>query len=282
MAEVIKSFKNNETKAIIDVNASTLTALKKRAELLAEIYNDAVQNGNYGARIEVASIDGESTTEESLRDYMEQTVNTYTKVAKTACFDRLKAKRDPMLEAIKQLEFGTIRIADKKIGEDKIPVTSIEPTIRFIDLDQLDKHCGGIGNEKGQAWKGKVKSFVIAMAARVALDHGLPEWQLSQISDSYAMLDIVSRLKNGEDVTSDEKLIEAMSAAAVAMVGDKYDVGNIQMLLWVRDCFTKKSTKAALKLICGNFNNMCSIMMDILNHVITGRPFSGDFKKIIK
>ena len=254
MADVIKKFKNKETKKLIDVKAGTLPALKERAEVLVAIYNDAVQSGNFGAKIEIMSDDGNSVKEELLRDYMEQTVNTYTKVARAECFNRLKATADPMLEAIKQIEFSTIRIADKKVGEEKIPVSSIEPTTQRIALDKLDKHCDGIGVEKGKAWQNKVKSFVVAMSARIGLDHGMKEWNLTEISDSYAMLDIVARMKNGENPTSDEELIKLMTDAAKAMVGDKYDIsGELQ---WCRDNFTKTSSKKALTLICANASSM--------------------------
>ena len=102
----------------------TKAELRETAEALCREYNDNIQNGNF-----------QETTR--LNDEIEQAVNEYTSIAKEECFEALKATENPMLEAVKQLTFPTIRARDTKQG-------GIELTFVVKDhlLQQLDIHIG--------------------------------------------------------------------------------------------------------------------------------------------
>ena len=142
---------------------TTKAGLREKAEMLIKDYNDAVQSGNHSLYMEVPKTDAsgnpaDGTEEKLVREVVEQLVNEYTSIARDECFDALKSTDDPMLEAVKQLTFSTIRIVDKKVGEDKqkTPVSSIEDAEKPIDLLKLHKYVGGDGIGKDKQWAYKV------------------------------------------------------------------------------------------------------------------------------
>lgn len=279
MAEVITTFAGKATKDIIDVKASTKEALRARAETLAVIYNEGIQSGNYAPIIEVVSTDNgvpEGTLENVLvRDYMEQTVNQYTSIARHEAFDMLKATEDPMLEACRQLTYPTIRIVDKKVGEEKqkIPVTSIEDSERQIDLLKLHRHCGGIGKDKD--WSGIIEKFNYLLTAQKAIDLGIDP---QGISDSYAMSEIAEKYDMGKNPTSKTNILKSLRTVVAAMLGEEFANKAVSHdVNFLISIYSRKSRKA-LTVTCANHRYMRNYVMEICHRIVTDKTYNIEYK----
>ena len=269
MAEIITEFDGKATKDLINVKASTKEELRARAEVLAQIFNDEVQT------IEVNNPEGEGTIDILVREYMEQTINEYTSIARKECFDALKVSEDPMLEAIKQLTYPTIRIVDKKVGEgkQKITVTTIEDTEKQIDLLKLYKHCGSIGKDPN--WLHMVEKFNFLLTAQKAVDLGINP---KTINDSYAMNEIARGYDLGKNPTSKTNLLKTLQAIVTAMIGEEYKAvsHDVNFLLSV---YGRKSRKA-LTVTCANHKYMRGYVMEICHRIVTGKTYAVEFKAV--
>ena len=275
MAEIITEVAGKATKDLINVKASTKEELRERAEVLAQIFNEEVQNGNYAPTIEVFSTEVEGTTGVLVREYMEQTVNEYTSIARKECFDALKETEDPMLEAVKQLSYPTIRIVDKKVGEDKqkIPVTTIEDTEKQIDLLKLYKHCGSIGKDPN--WLHMVEKFNFLLTAQKAVDLGIDP---KAINDSYAMSEIAKGYDLGKNPASKTNLLKTLQTIVTAMIGEEYKAvsHDVNFLLSV---YSRKSRKA-LTVTCANHKYMRGYVMEICHRIVTGKSYAVEYKAV--
>ena len=275
MAEIITEVAGKATKDLINVKASTKEELRARAEVLAQIFNEEVQNGNYAPTIEVFSTEVEGTTGVLVREYMEQTVNEYTSIARKECFDALKETEDPMLEAVKQLSYPTIRIVDKKVGEDKqkIPVTTIEDTEKQIDLLKLYKHCGSIGKDPN--WLHMVEKFNFLLTAQKAVDLGIDP---KAINDSYAMSEIAKGYDLGKNPASKTNLLKTLQTIVTAMIGEEYKAvsHDVNFLLSV---YSRKSRKA-LTVTCANHKYMRGYVMEICHRIVTGKSYAVEYKAV--
>ena len=136
---IIRTFDDKPTKDLFNVEAiekgtAPKTDLRVYAETLCLIINAAVLDGDFAPIIEV----GEEKTVNA-REFIADVVNAYTAIARGECFEALSKTADPMLEAVKQLTFPTIKAIEKKVGEDKqkIPVMSVEDVEKPIDLLRL-------------------------------------------------------------------------------------------------------------------------------------------------
>lgn len=276
MAEVIKISEMSE----ICVKRGNLTKaeLREKAEALTEVYNNAVQSGNFNPVMEypAETADG-GITIVLVRDVIEQTINEHTSIAREECFTALKATDDPMLAAVKQLTFPTIRIVDKKVGEEtKIPVSSIEDSEKAIDLLKLHKAVeGGIGQNK--QWAVMVEKFNFLMTAQKAVDLGIGP---KAIHDSYAMSDIARQIDMGKTPTSKTNLLKTLQAIVTAMVGEEYKATShdVNFLMSV---YSRKNRKA-LTVTCANHKYMRQYLMEICHRIVEGKTYAVDYKQIRK
>ena len=276
MADVIKMSEMSE----ICTKRGTLTKaeLREKAEALTEVYNNAVQSGVFNPMMEypAETADGAPTVV-SVREVIEQTINEHTSIAREECFAALKATNDPMLEAVKQLTFPTIRIVDKKVGDEaKIPVSSIEDSEKAIDLLKLHKAVeGGIG--KDAKWPAMVEKLNCLMTAQKAVDLGINP---KAIHDSYAMSDIAKQIDLGKTPTSKTNLLKTVQSIVTAMIGEEYKAvsHDVNFLMSV---YSRKNRKA-LTVTCANHKYMRQYLMEICHRIVEGKSYAVDYKQAKK
>lgn len=258
---------------------TTKAGLREKAETLIKDYNESVQTGNFQPTIEVPKADAsgnptDGTETVVLREVIEQLVNEHTNIARNECFEALKATDDPMLEAVKQLTFSTIRIVDKKNGEDKIPVSSIEDAEKAIDLLKLHKYVGGDGIGKDKQWAYKVEKLNFLLTAKKAVDLGIDP---TEVNNSYAMSDISKAIDLGKTPTSKTNMLKTLQAIVTAMVGEEYKATShdVEFLMSV---YSRKN-RAALTVTCANHKYMRQYMAEICHRIVLGKSYALDYKK---
>ena len=242
---------------------TTKAELRAKAEDLVLKYNEAIQNGDFN-------------TANKLDAEIEQAVNEHTAIAREECFDRLKATPDPMLAAVRELSFMTIRAKDTKVGEEKIPVRIIEDSEKAIDLLKLHKACpGGIG--KDEKWAAMIEKLNFLMTAQKAVDLGIDP---KAINDSYAMSDIARQIDMGKTPTSKTNLLKTVQSIIDAMIGEEYKAvsHDVNFLMSV---YSRKNRKA-LTVSCANHKYMRQYMMEICHRIVEGKTYILDYKQAKK
>lgn len=250
---------NTETKKVM-----TKAELREQAETLCKSFNDFLQSGNY----EEAA---------KLNEQIEQTVNEYTSIARGECFDALKATENPMLEAVKQLTYPTIRVKDTKQGEEKIPVRVVEDIERSIDLLKLHKHVGGDGIGADKNWAYMVEHFNFLMTAQKAVDLGIDP---KVVHDSYAMSEISKAIDMGKTPTSKTNILKTLNTVIAAMIGEEYKAKShdVNFLMSV---YSRKNRKA-LTVTCANHKYMRQYLAEVCHRIVMGKSYEIEFKQIRK
>lgn len=265
-------------------NITTKEELREKAETLIKEYNEGIQNGNFAPTIEVPKVNTTNSTEQNtetvlIREVIEQLVNEYTSIARQDCFAALAETDDPMIEAIKQLTFSTIRIVDRKVGDDKqkTPVSSIEDAEKPIDLLKLHKHVGGDGIGKDKNWAYMVEKLNFLMTAQKAVDLGINP---KEVHNSYAMSDISKDIDLGKTPTSKTNILKTLQAIVTAMVGEEYKATShdVNFLMSV---YSRKN-RAALTVTCANHKYMRQYMAEICHRIVLGKSYAVEYKKAKK
>lgn len=242
---------------------TTKEELRAKAEELVLSYNDAVQTGDFN-------------TAAKLNTEIEQAVNEYTSIAREECFKKLAATDDPMLAAVKELSFMTIRARDTKAGDEKIPVRVIEDSEKAIDLLKLHKSVkGGIG--KDEKWAAMIEKLNFLLTAQKAVDLGINP---KTVNDSYAMSDIARQIDMGKTPTSKTNILKTVQSIVTAMIGEEYKAvsHDVNFLMSV---YSRKNRKA-LTVSCANHKYMRQYMMEICHRIVEGKTYSLDYKQIKK
>lgn len=238
----------------------TKAELRANAEELTIKYNEAVQDGDFNAAAK-------------LNTEIEQSVNEYTSIVRKECFDRIAATEDPMLTAVKELTYQTIKVKDSKVGDEKIPVRSIVEADKNIDLLKLHKQVkGGIGKDKN--WAAMIEKLNLLLTAQKAQDLGLDP---KSVHDSYAMSDIAREINMGKTPTSKTNILKTVQSIVTAMVGEEYKAvsHDVNFLMSI---YSKKN-RAALTVSCANHKYMRQYMMEICHRIVEGKSYALDYKK---
>lgn len=242
---------------------TTKAELREKAEALVLEYNAAIQNGDFN-------------TATKLNAEIEQAVNEHTSIARDECFARLLATDDPMLAAVKELSFMTIRARDTKEGDEKIPVRVIEDSEKAIDLLKLHKaSADGIGKDAN--WAPMIEKLNFLMTAQKASDLGIDP---KAVNDSYAMSDIARQIDMGKTPTSKTNILRTVQSIVTAMIGEEYKATShdVNFLFSV---YSRKNRKA-LTVSCANHKYMRQYLMEICHRIVEGKSYAVDYRAIKK
>ena len=235
--------------------------MREKVESLVKDFNDKLQSGDYE---NAAKINSE----------IEEVVNEYTAMVRKECFNALKATENPMLEAVKQLTYPTIRVKDTKQGEEKIPVRIVEDIERSIDLLKLHKHVGGDGIGANKNWVYTVEKFNFLMTAQKAVDLGIDP---KQVNDSYAMSEISKEIDMGKTPTSKTNILKTLNVVIASMIGEEYKAKShdVNFLLSI---YSRKNRKA-LTVSCANHKYMRQYLAEVCHRIVLDKSYEIDFKK---
>lgn len=274
MAEIIKTIDNAATKDVFDLRISDKAELRVMAEKLAAMLTDANLDKTVNPVVEITDENGK-TAEKLIRDAMEFIVGKYTNISRDECFKALKETDDPMLEAVKQLTYPSIKIVDvqgKKDGSE-LAKTIINDTEKSIDLFKLHKYVGGDGIGANKQWPYMVEKFNMLMTAQKAVDLGINP---KKINNSYAMSEISDGIDLGKTPTSKTNILKTLQSIITAMIGEEYKATShdVNYLLSI---YSRKSRKA-LTVSCANHRYMRQYLMEICHRIALGKVYDVEFK----
>lgn len=242
----------------------TKEEIRAKVEELVKDYNEAYQTGE---------LKNAAKTEADIVEY----VNQYTALARKECFERLAKSADPMLEAIKELTFPTIRARDTRQGEEKIPVRVVEDIDRPIDILKLHKEvkeAGGDGIGADKNWNYMIEKLNFLLTAQKCKDLGVDP---KSVNDSYAMNAISREIDLGKNPTSKTNILKTLTQVVQAMIGDEYKPvsHDVNYLLTI---YAKKN-RQALSVTCATHRYMRNYIAEICHRIVTGRGYDVQFKK---
>lgn len=238
----------------------TKAELREAAEALVKDYNAAILDGNFDEA-------------HKLDDEIVQTVNEYTSEARREAFEKLANTENPMLEAVKQLTFTSIRVRETKTEDEaKVPVRVIEEVEKPIDLRKLNKFVkDGIG--ENPRWVHMVEKLNYLMTAQKAVDLGINPKEINK----YAMSEIAKEIDMGKTPTSKTNILKTIQSVITAMIGEEYKATShdVNYLLSI---YCKKNRKA-LTVSCANHKYMTQYIAEICHRIVLGKTYEVEYKQ---
>lgn len=240
-----------------------LAELRKNAEDFVKAYNEAYQGGKISESVK-------------LEDSATQTVAEYNSVAGTAVISWLSKQENPMLEAVKMLEYDSIAAQKKKEDETGMVIMRIVDRTRQIDLYKLHKKCDGIGHDKN--WIYQAEQFNARLTARMITDlNALKKGEtVADIIDSYAMSNIAREINLGKNPCSNTQLLKTLQGIITSMLGEGYKATSHDVA-YLKNGYAKKSRKA-LTLVAANHKALRSMLAEVCNHIVVGTPYGVEYK----
>lgn len=220
-----------------------------------------------------AVLDAKFDDAHALDERIKENVGEYTSYARIACFKECAAADDPMLEAIKRLRFKTIGVRDSREGDDKIPVRSVIERERPIDLFRLNTFVdGGIGSDK--EWVRMVEQFNYLMTCKTAENIGAPAVSITD----YAISESGKTYKfDVKSITSNAGMLRVLTIIVHAMIGGEYKPLSHDVK-YLEKAYSRKARKA-LTISCSSHKQLCEIMAEILNRIVTDGKYDVDYRK---
>ncbi len=222
-----------------------------------------------------AILDGKFDIAASKKKDLDDAIGEYSAIAGGLALDSCAKEPDPMLAAVRDLEYQVIAtVKRKKDKDDHGPDTfDIDFKPRKIDILKLYQQVpGGVGQNKN--WPYMIEKFNLLLTARMAREIGA---DITGINDSYAMSKIAREYDLGEEPASKTKILNTLTNIVQAMIGESYKATShdVQFLLWI---YGRKS-RTALRVSAANHKALREYIQEICHRIVTGKTYSVDYKK---
>lgn len=201
-------------------------------------------------------------------------VSEYGELTRDICLMECAEQDDPMLEAVKRLEYETLAVKDSKEDGSDFKVRTVVDRVKPIDPVKLDEFVsGGIGHNKN--WELMIEQFNLRMTLKIADDIGVDP---KGINDSYYMSKLARDIDLGKTPCSKTNLLKTLQLIVSAMIGDEYKAitHDVNYILAV---YSKKGRKA-LTVTASNHKQMRQIIMEICHRIVMNSRYDIDYKKI--
>lgn len=243
----------------------TLAEIKNDADIVCNDYNAAVRKDDVASAAK-------------LKSQLDNFVGEYTATAQEICFKELESAENPMIEAVRRLNFESICVRSKKSTKSTIATSSVEFCEHPINLLKLHSRVpDGIG--ANHDWANILQKFNMLMTVQAASNLGA-ESDAVRIAKAFRISDIARDFDLGETPTSNTKLLKMLQTSIEAMIGSDYKASthDVQFL---KDAFTKKGRKA-LTIETASHTMFIRIVMEICHKILAEKGYCAASREVKK
>jgi hypothetical protein len=200
----------------------------------------------------------------------------YEKVVVQNISDRLLKEEFPVIAAIKEYSYVTLR--HKEVKEENTGLIigyEVSNTIRQIDLLKLCKY-----GKLDDTWEYVVSKLNQLFCLRTAENLGLP---VAEIAKTYYLKEQAKKIEMGGTPTSNTQLVKALQFVVDAIIFKPGENGkNVYKVVtphvnYLLMLYAKKG-KAALSIATAKDDFLRRLIMDITHEILTGNKFSLEYK----
>jgi hypothetical protein len=206
-------------------------------------------------------------------------VKEYNAEAIRIDFNTLKAKANPMVAAIEQLEIACI---EAKRNEDKDTGAiswSIEPKPKQISLPLLDEHIAGkVGSRTGASiavetgWTHKVDKLCLLLTYRVMKE--LNQQDTSKLEKTYFISDVAAQVDLGKTPTSNTALLKTLQTVIDAIIPDAKVVSHD--VNYLVQTMTRRGRESGT-VVAPRPATMHTLLMDVLHKIVCDKSYSVEY-----
>ena len=260
--------------------ADTISKVKENLEIasnpeLLEVADALCKERN------AASIDDDRHTMTLIDEFIPEVIQAYTAESRRQCFKHCIDSGDPMMTAIRTLQFDAIRTKLTKNKEEGTEIMTIEPTKKPIDLLRLQDKAGRcIG--KSEKWHFMIEKFNLLLTCKVACSIGADP---TEIHSSIYMSEVAKDIRLGKSPVSKSNLRRTLGAIIAAMIGDEYAEKvlscDVNYLLTI---YTKKGNRETKTVKVADAKFLTMYIAEIANEMVlraegSAEGYKTDYKK---
>lgn len=175
-------------------------------------------------------------------------------------------------EALERHHFDTI--GHKKLTNEGV-MMGVEREDKIILID-LKKFCEYKSFDL--AWYYEMQALNKRLTMRIASSLGVSAKELKEIDNSYAMDKLAQEIELGKTPTSDTQCVKHIQRVLDELSEGEGKV-NGHDLAYVLSCYSKRNSKATLRVMCSKHTMLQTILTDVFHRVATGGVYGVDYKK---
>ena len=197
-----------------------------------------------------------------------QEYNWHSKAAKIC---QVAAAEDPMLEAVKILEYTRVSIREKSqnVGGGLLHWQEYKTTQKRLDLTELATYCkqNGVTFGKNPDWFYTIEKLCCVLTLAHAKELGIPADQIDKIDGSFLMSKVARDVQlAAEDPTNPSPLSKAqisknLTLVLSQMVGEAYHT-DTRDAAFLKMCFAGQG-KASLSAKTANAKRLADIILQV-------------------
>lgn len=195
---------------------------------------------------------------------IEQCINRYKFLSKTACYAEAKASGDPMKYAVKQFYYPTIKLKATEDKDSGIVIRSIIDSQAPIDLGDMHKKLGGIGHDTN--WIYDAEMFNLHLTVRAADRVG------AKVKTGDFRLNKASLERNlGKNPCSNTQMLKTLQKVVSEMIGEEFN-GKVTShdVNYLVDVYSNDSKKSKTAITAANHKTLRGYLKKVCYRILNG------------
>lgn len=238
-------------------------------EIVAKIdeYNKALKENDFAVM---------NTVDKDLKE----AEDSYLEAKQIEVFGELKAKENPVREAIAMHSFCVVGHRPIKEKGVLMGYELVEDKVRQIDLVKLCKFCG-----LPEQWQYKVEKFNQLLAMRAANELKMTKAQIKKICDSFYMDKLAREIEMGGTPDSNTAICKQLQQVFDAILfedngkgSNVYKVNNHDVA-YLLMCYTKRGKKTLSVAVAKNAY-MHRLVFDVMHRIVTGKTYDLEYRMV--
>lgn len=205
--------------------------------------------------------------------------NWHSEAAKLA---QIAAAEDPMLEAVKILEYTRVSVQEKSqdVGGGNLHFLAYKTTLKRLDLTKCATYCkqNEVAFGKSPDWFYTIEKLCCVLTLAHAKELGVPTDQIAKIDGSFLMSKVARDVQlAAEDPTNPNPLSKSQIAKNLAlilgqMVGDAYHT-DTRDAAFLKMCFAGQG-KASLSAKTANSKRLADIILQVAHRSVFDKGYT--------
>lgn len=209
-------------------------------------------------------------------------VEKYNWHSESAKIMQIADAEDPMLEAVKVLEFTRVSVQEKtqNVGGGTLHFIAYKTTQKRLDLPKCAKYCkeNEVAFGKSPDWFHTIEKLCCILTLAHAKELGVPAEQIAKIDDSFIMSKVARDVQlAAEDPSNPNPLSKSQIAKNLGlilaqMVGDAYHA-DTRDSAFLKMCFAGQG-RASLSAKTANSKRLCDIILQVAHRSVFDKSYA--------
>lgn len=195
---------------------------------------------------------------------IQQCINRFKFLSKTACYAEAKASGDPMQFAVRRFYYPTIKLKEVKDKDSGIVIRSIADAEAPIDLGDMHKKLGGIGHDTNWIYTAEKFNFHLTLRAAERVGAKVK-------SDAYQMKKISQERSLGKDPCTNTQMLKTLRIVISEMLGEEFaSKVTSHDVNYLVDVYSNDNKKSKTGITAANHKTLRQYLKKVCYRVLMG------------